>query len=82
MIWRESWSCCSKNSKKELEQIKQRQERRGERFISDDPESGAIIAAAVGGGDGVLVAVVEVVGRRWWSWISVHLSSNSNRLQH
>ena len=37
---------------KELEQIKQRQERRGERFISDDPESGAILASAVGGGSG------------------------------
>ncbi len=37
---------------KELEQIKQRQERRGERFIADDPASGGILASAVGGGAG------------------------------
>ena len=37
---------------KELEQIKQRQERRGERFISDDPNAGAIIAAGIGAAPG------------------------------
>ena len=37
---------------KELEQIKQRQERRGERFISDDANAGAIIAAGIGAAPG------------------------------
>merc|ERR1711871_491087 len=37
---------------KELEQIKQRQERRGERFISDDPAAGAVIASGIGAAPG------------------------------